>query len=258
MSAASSAARFRFPDPSTPTPPPRRHYTHRGKIPRANSPKEDCVAVYYRVKFPQTEGTKCVPRHTPAEELVEIPEVKELTNNSGGNIFVSPAKSATSETEIRIETSITDLMERMKTEIKTELEEKYLTEMEARNKYSTKTDSEYVLFVAKYSSIRNIEDWCLARMRRLAGLHGNPTHKHTVETFQKYFIVSQFPTEYLDSLKNSAERDTAISILHVPSTDKNAVEVMWRALQPQLSEDDCRKYGMLLKFGVGNTQVMRK
>jgi hypothetical protein len=144
-----------FDPPSTPTPPPKRHRTHGPRNAAGLSTatvKTGPIEVHYRVKFPETEGTKFIPRHAPVERIAEIPEIKELVDDFGGNINISPVRSACTETEIRVETSFMDLVRRMKAEIKDEIES-CMAEM-----YSTKQENEYIFLVAKYASIRSIED----------------------------------------------------------------------------------------------------
>ena len=244
--------RFASFDPSTPTPPPKRHRAHGPRNAAALSTatvKTGPVEVYYRVKFPETEGTKFIPRHTPTEQLAEIPEIKELADNFGGNINISPARSACTEMEIRVETSFMDLIRRMKTAIKDEIES------QMAETYSTKQENEYIILVAKYASIRSIEDWCLDRMKRIARIKGDATHKQTVETFLKSYNAINIPKEYLLSLKSSAARDIAANFIHVNPNNDEAINSLWKSLKCQLSEDDVQKYKALMKFGRGYTQV---
>jgi hypothetical protein len=201
------------------------------------------------VKFPETEGTKFVPRHTPAAQLAEIPEIKELADGFGGNINISPARSACTETEIRVETSFMDLVRRMKTEIKDEIQS-HMAET-----YSTKRENEYVVLVAKYASIRSIEDWCLDRMKRIAKIKRDAPHKQTVEEFLKSYNAIDVPKEYLLSLKSSAARDITIDFIHVNPSDDELVNSLWTSLKCQLSEDDVQKYKALMEFGRGYTHV---
>lgn len=104
------------------------------------------------MKFPETECTKFIPRHAPTEQIAEIPEIRELVDGFDENINISPARSAYTEMEIRVETSFMDLVRRIKAEIKDEIESRIA------ETYSTKQENEYIFLIAKYTSIRSIED----------------------------------------------------------------------------------------------------
>ena len=101
-------------------------------------------------------------------ELVELPEVKSLAEAVGGQVEVSPAKSATSNTEIRIESSFTQLPQRIKADLRDETDRKFKEQEERTSRklkeheeqmsniYLTKWEAEYVIRVAKNASMRCI------------------------------------------------------------------------------------------------------
>jgi DNA-directed RNA polymerase subunit F len=214
------------------------------------------VEVYYRIKFPETEGSKVVPRHTPPDQLTEIPQIKSISENSGRVITVSPAKSASSETEVCIETSFIDVVQRIKNDLSKEITAKMESmEENFRKTHVAKKEVEYVVFVAKYASLRSIEDWCLNRMKTIAGLPAQSTHRETVESFLKSYKPIDTPTEYIKSLKSSSVRALAVDAIHVKPEDEDNVRRMWSSLETQLSEDEIKKYKALLDFGRGVSRV---
>jgi hypothetical protein len=150
--------------PETPT--PKRSRAHPPHI-NANPPIHGTpcpVPVFYCLKFPEAEGVKFVARHSPVSELVKLLEVKSLAEAVGGQVKVSPAKSATSDTEIRIKSSFTQLLQRIKDDRKFEEQEERISrklkehEEQMSNIYLTQREAEYVIRVSKNASMRCIED----------------------------------------------------------------------------------------------------
>lgn len=121
--------------------------------------------------------------------------------------------------------------------------------------YSTKQENEYIFLVAKYASIRSIEDWCLDRMKRIARIKGDAIYKQTVETFLKSYNAIDAPKEYLLSLKSSAAWDIAIDFIHINPGNDDAVNSLWKSLKCQFSKDDVQKYKALMEFGRGYIQM---
>ena len=158
-----------------------------------------------------------------------------------------------------VETSFMDLVRRMKAEIKDEIEsrmaETYSRKQEMAQTYSTKQENEYIFLVAKYTSIRSIEDWCLDCMKHIARIKGDAIYKQTVEIFLKSCNVIDIFKEYLLSLKSSAAWDIAIDFIHVNPDNDDAVNSLWKSLKCQLSKDDVQKYKALMEFGRGYIQV---
>ena len=257
-------------NPSTPTSSSRRkrqkHFTSNKVIVPASA-SVDSVKIYYRVRLPDTKGAKHIPRHTAQNDLVELLEVKTLTDSLGGTATVSPSRSACTDTEVRVNVSIADLIKRMKDDIREELSSlsASMDSMDARvnvrmDSTDTRVDnhisqSSFVLECAKYASLRNIEDWTLSRIKRIAGLPPNTPHSDTIDLFLRRYEALGIPREYLLSLRNSSARQIAIGHVHMSPDDADLANIMWHSISQMLNEEERRKYRALMEFGRGLTTV---
>ena len=232
-------------DPQTPS--PRERKTRRPK-PEEQIPPEN-VAIF---KFPDAEGTLTVPRHAPVEETKRLPEIDSLATNVGGTINVSPAKSACSETEVRVETNIGELIRQMKIEIKEEMAKEIRKCLEPSN-----PTLEFSKYTSKYACLRAIESWCIDRMQKIANLPSDTSHNSTVDRFLQGYNVN-IHQEYLKSLRSSRSRDIGNSTAHPEPNDDDYANAMWRFLKTVLSEEECRKYKSLIDFGRGYINVSCK
>jgi hypothetical protein len=86
----------------------------------------------------------------PPEQLAQIPEVQTLARGFGGNVEVSPVRSATSATEVRVETNLMDIIARVKNELEQQFKER-LDEHEARLNQGV-TNNAYVFFQSRLLS----------------------------------------------------------------------------------------------------------
>jgi hypothetical protein len=202
------------------------------------------------------KGTLMDHKHTPVEEIKCLPEMDSLATNVVGTINVSPANSASSETEVRVETNFGELMRRMKIEIKEELKQKIHDEIRKSLEASI-AFIEFSSYINKYACLRAIESWCIDRMKRIANLPSDTSHNSTVDKFLQEYNVS-IQQEYLQSLKLSTSRDIGNSTVHPDPTDDEYATEMWKFLSAVLSEEEWRKYESLMDFGRGYINVSYK
>jgi hypothetical protein len=74
---------------------------------------EDLVHVGHRIELTDTTFITPVRRHYPLHDLEKLPAALELQKHVDGKIVVSPAKSATDDMEVRVETSMESLLKKM-------------------------------------------------------------------------------------------------------------------------------------------------
>ena len=211
------------------------------------------IKIYYRVRLPETEGFKYVPRHTAQKDLLEAQEIKSLENSFGGTATVSPSRSACSETEVRVDVNFPDLLAWMKREVMDEVNSRMDRADAKLNDHIA--DSSFVLQCGKYASLRVVEDWVLTRMKRIARLPSETSHRETVEYFLRNYIAQGVPKEYLLSLMHSTARNIALDYVHMPPDDADAVRSMWNSLSRMLTTEEREKYQALMQFGRGFTSV---
>jgi len=116
----------------TPSPPSRsnRRIPKTKKV-RPSSPPEN-VQIRYKVKLPETHGTVMVPRHTPLPELSHLSPIRSLQESFPGNIDVSPAHSACSNTEISISTTLIAMAAQIQENVIDALRSEYNATLERR------------------------------------------------------------------------------------------------------------------------------
>jgi hypothetical protein len=110
--------------------------------------------------FQAMKEAKFAPRQRK-EDLMQLPEVKGWEIAFGGIVQVSPAKPACTDTEVRVETSLTDLAQRVKDELSEKYDQQFADQarkMKLLETYLSKGEAAYVLHVAKYTSLRVIEE----------------------------------------------------------------------------------------------------
>ena len=185
------------------------------------SSEPDRVEVMHQVVL--TYGSTSVPRHTPASDLKELTPVRELADMVGGEANVSPARSANSDTEVSVKASFYGMLTGMKKELLDELhqsQEEFKTAMfggVSFHEYHKRREKkiEFIQHQSESASRRSIENWCLARMRRLTNLTSDVSHADIVNTFLGTYVVLNMKPEYLKSLKNSEVREMASKSLHI-------------------------------------------
>lgn len=216
------------------------------------------ISVKHYVSLTDTHGSTLVRRHTPVPDLREMTPVEELRQTIGStNVTISPAKSACSETQIKVETDIGTLMARMKQELRRENEEwkaKTLKELEERD-IRNREEIRYSLYITKMASLRLIEDFAIERMRTIIGLTETSTYAEITRQFTRHYEVPGLRAEDLKDLADSQSRREANQLLHLQRTQDEEIRVMFKSLKHSLSNEEIEKYEKLLKFGTGELKV---
>jgi len=233
-------------DPSTLSPPERK--------------SDGCVKVKHRLDLTDTHSQSVVPRHTPIATLESLPAVTNLQEVFGGSIDVSPAKSANSDTEVRVTHNLQELVSQI-TAVRAEV--KGEVERAVEEKLARKFDDldEGVRWVSFYHGIRNIEDFCIKRMRKVLNIptRTDITYSEIVDRFHAKFNYAGVSKSDVMSLKDSKSRTVANSIFHLDVQSDAEVSRMWRLIQPTFREDAERKrYERLLQFGRARTAITKK
>jgi len=83
--------------PDTPTPNPRKRHQ---KQERKTLHTPDNARIKYQVRLPDTIERTIVQRHTPIPDLQQVTPIKTLAEAFGGEVEVSPERSACSETDV--------------------------------------------------------------------------------------------------------------------------------------------------------------
>ena len=95
----------------------------------------------------------------------------------------------------------------------------------------------------------------MTRIKRIASLPSETSHRETVEYFLRNYIAQGVPKEYLLSLMHSTARNIALDYVHMPPDDADAVRSMWNSLSRMLTTEEREKYQALMQFGCGFTSV---
>ena len=84
------------------------------------------VHIGHRVELTDTIITP-VCRHYTLHDLEKLPAALELQKHIDGKIVVSPAKSATDEMEVRVETSMESLLVKMEEQVRKMIADEFTT-----------------------------------------------------------------------------------------------------------------------------------
>jgi len=196
----------------------------------------------------------------PRKTFSKHKKLSPSENSFGGTATVSPLRSACLETEVRVDVNFLDLFARMKREVMDEVNSRMDRASSRMDHANAKlndhiNESSFVLQCEKYASLRIVEDWVLTRIKRIAGLPSETSHRETVEYFLRNYIAQGVPKEYLLSLMHSTARNIALDYVHMPPDDADAVRSMWNSLSRMLTTEEREKYQALMQFGRGFTSV---
>ena len=120
---------------------------------------------------------------------------------------------------------------------------------------------EGVRWVYFYHGIRNIDDFCIKRMRKFLNISTRTdiTYSEIVDRFHANFNYAGVSKSDVMSLKDSQSRTVANTIFHLDVQSDAEVSRMWRLIQPTFREDAERKrYERLLQFGRARTAITKK
>jgi hypothetical protein len=88
-----------------------------------SSPAVENVKIKYQIQFPDSVGSELIARRTPIRDLKRLPAVESLASDFNGDVEVSPAKSACTDTEINVQTNMLGLVARVKAELHAEFDQ---------------------------------------------------------------------------------------------------------------------------------------
>ena len=149
----------------------------------------------------------------------------------------------------------------VKWQVERAVEEKLALAMEEM--WARKFDDldEGVRWVYFYHGIRDIEDFCIKRMRKVLNIptRTDITYSEIVDRFHANFNYAGVSKSDIMSLKDSKAGTVANTIFHLDVQSDAEVSRMWRLLQPTFREDAERKrYERLLQFGRARTAIAKK
>jgi len=120
---------------------------------------------------------------------------------------------------------------------------------------------EGVRWVYFYHGIRNIEDFCVRRMRRALNIPNRTdiTYSEIVDRFHAKFNYAGVTKSDLLSLKDSKSHTAVNTVFHLDVQSDAEVSRMWRLIQPIFRKDAERtRYERLLRFGRGRSVITKK
>lgn len=212
--------------------------------------------IRHQVAFEDTQGTSNVARHTPIEELKELPPIhalKEAVNSE--NVKVSPARSACAETEVTVQIKYKQILWKAKQDLREEFEERIrVLEQEKAEKKAVELSNK----ISTAAGIRLVEDWAVEKMRKIQGLSSSTPRNETIAGFMEHYTVDNFPMSTLRDLVNSSPRLLANDLLHLSIERKDEAEEVWRMLKELLSAEEIAKYKVLHEFAMGSCVVHYK
>lgn len=233
--------------PPTPSPPERK--------------SDGCVEVKHRLDLTDTHSQSVVPHHTPIATLESLPAVTSLHEVFGGSIDISPARSASSDTEVRVIHSLQELVSQIASDVCAEVKGEVERAVEERLGRKFDDLDEGVRWAYFYHGIHNIEDFCIKRMRNALNIpmETDITYSEIVDRFHAKFNYAGVSKSDLMNLKDSKSHTIANIVFHLDVQSDAEVSRMWRLIQPTFREEAERKrYERLLQFGRARTAITKK
>jgi rRNA maturation endonuclease Nob1 len=220
------------------------------------------VEVKHRLDLVDTHSISTVPRLTPAPELQNLSPAQAMQASFGGNIVVSPAKSATSETEVRVESSFQETLERIRRDMQEELSRDLKSAIAIEvQKVETRFSQQDVRMSRLYHGygVCNIEDFCIQRMKRIMNIPKKEKVIYTelLREFTRKYKASIVSVEDLKTLSRSIAHEEANDLFHIDIDleDPEEVDDIWKVTKLTLPEQDRGRYERLLAFGRGDSDV---
>jgi hypothetical protein len=208
--------------------------------------------------FTDTASTSIAPRHMPQAHLEVLPPVLNLHDSFGGEIEPSPAKSANSDIEVRVENTYSSLLDRMRRDLLSEIDQR----IEARETARMAEKDDFVEQLFRAHGIRNIEDWAIGRMREELGLSkvSDVTYSVIIDRFVKEFDFDGVTPRDLEQLKFSSARTQANLLFHInlQNTDSGELLRFWTRLRPSLIGEEKPYYEKMMQFCRKKNSVSRK
>ena len=234
--------------------------------------KSALVTVGHRVVLAGAHSVSVVQRHTPLHELQELPNVINMHNEYGGSIEVSPARSATSQTESNVSVQHMELFERFRDFLLHDrtfydqfkkVHQSELLEDAMRKQQEKMADlEEYTKWVTHACSIRNIEDFVIKRMREALKIpeKAQLTMPPIVDRFIAQYSFPIVSNQDLQSLKSSQLRTDTNRLFHPDIIDdEEKINRIWRVLKSTIDDvQTCERYERLLQFGRGFGELRKK
>ncbi len=234
--------------------------------------KSDLVSVHHRVVLAGAHSVSVVQRHTPLHELQELPNIINMHNEYRGSIEVSPARSATSQTESNVAVQHMEWYERFRDFLLHDrtfydqfkrVHEPELLEDAIRKQEEKAADlEEFTKWVTHAYGIRNIEDFAIKRMRKALKIpeKAQVTHATVVDRFIAQYSFPVVTKQDLQSLKSSQLRTDANRTFHLDIIyDEEKINRIWRVLKSTIDDVQTReRYERLLRFGRGMGELIKK
>ncbi len=225
------------------------------------TPKKD-VQIKYSLRFPEQQGNVIVGRGLPEEKIKLLQPIVELKESFApdGSVEVSPAKSATSTTSVRVNSSYTELIELAKRD----LEERNAKLFEnSVNKAKREFEAEILPERRVTASIlrRNLEDFVLRRMESYVPKRSHRPFSKLIRSFTSKYKVDEISTEHLDHLARSQARRNANSLAHLDADDRETVELkegLMAFLRKYGEPGEVERYTQYWEFAVGRYGATRK
>ena len=204
----------------------------------------------------------------PRKTFLKHKKLSPSKTSFGGTVTVSPLRSACSETEVRVDVNFSDFLARMQRKVIDEVNsrmDRANSRMDHANSRMDRinsrmdhadaklndhiAESSFLLQCGKYASLRVVEDWVLTRIKRIARLPSETSHRETAKYFLRNYITQGVPKEYLLSLMHSTARNIALDYVNISHNDADAVCSMWNLLSRMLTTEEREKYQALMQFG---------
>lgn len=224
-----------------------------------NSPSKN-VNVHWSFEWPDKQGIHEVPRGLAEEQLKNIPPVIQLKTDHApdASVVVSPARSATSKTSVRVQGSYRELLE----QAEKDLEEKMNKRFDATLKRHIKEIESKFFEERKANALimrRNMEDITLKKMMEyVPGVSREPFYK-LVKSFTARYKVDELREEDYIWLSQPPTRIFANEMAHLKADDDHTIllkEKLMEFLRQYGETGEVERYQRFWQFANGHFGVV--
>ena len=191
------------------------------------------------------------------ESLRELEEIEELKENIApdGVVKVSPAKSASSKTEVRLESSLSAILEKLREEWRLQNQGDF-----KKLEKKIRTDLEPETEATALMTMRNIENMVLGRIAEVMG-DDEPMlpYSEYVHNFQEKYRVKGFRVEELNQLGHSNARRKANDFAHLKlrgSETQMFVKHLDDHLARKGRQEERARYSKYYNFAIGKFEIV--
>jgi hypothetical protein len=215
------------------------------------------VNVHYRIKWADADGHTTVPRGLSQDDLKTIPPVVKLKQDwaPSAEVEVSPAKSAATDTSVRVTHTYKELKESVLAEVRAE-------HIKMRQEWKAEA-MKYLPEREAFAAImkRNFDDFVIQKFTTYLPKKKGVSRNETINKFIRGFRVEELSSNELTNFFDSDVRDEGNKIAHMKihtKTAERAKNALLGFLEDHGKPGEKDLYERLWKFAMGEYAVIKK